>query len=80
VRQPRHEADHSTSSSAMVKNEWSSTSIPPYAFMACTTFTHTHTHTHTHIHTPTHTHTHPESWFSRSSGQYYNADKDWNMF
>jgi hypothetical protein len=44
VRQPRHEADQSTSSSATVQNEWRSTSIPLFASKTCTTLTHTHTH------------------------------------
>jgi len=35
VKRPGREADHSPPSSDEVKNEWSSTSTPPYAFMAC---------------------------------------------
>lgn len=35
VKQPGHEGDHSLSN-AGVKNEWSSTSSPPYGFVACT--------------------------------------------
>jgi hypothetical protein len=31
-----HKPDHPSSSSADVKNEWSDTSAPPYAVMACT--------------------------------------------
>jgi hypothetical protein len=34
IKRPRREADHSPSSSAEVKNEWSYTSIPPYVSMA----------------------------------------------
>jgi hypothetical protein len=34
VKQLGCEADHLPSSSAKVKNEWSYTSTPPYAFMA----------------------------------------------
>jgi hypothetical protein len=34
VKQPVSEADHTPHSSAEVKNAWSYTSIPPYAFMA----------------------------------------------
>jgi hypothetical protein len=30
VKQPRHEADYSATSSAEVKNVWSYTSTPPY--------------------------------------------------
>jgi len=33
VERPGREADHSSTSSAEVKNEWSYTTIPPYAFM-----------------------------------------------
>jgi hypothetical protein len=35
IKWSRHEADHSPPSSAEVKNEWSYTSSPQYAFMAC---------------------------------------------
>jgi hypothetical protein len=35
VNGPRREADH-TPSSTKVKNEWSYTSTPPYAFIPCT--------------------------------------------
>jgi hypothetical protein len=35
VKQLGYEVDHSPPSSAEVKNEWSCTSVPPYAFMAC---------------------------------------------
>jgi hypothetical protein len=34
VKRPGREADHSSPSSAKVKNEWSYTSTPQYAFMA----------------------------------------------
>jgi hypothetical protein len=34
VKRPEREADHSAPSSAEVKNAWSYTSIPQYAFMA----------------------------------------------
>jgi hypothetical protein len=34
VKRPWREADHSPTSSAEVKNEWSCTSIPQYVFMA----------------------------------------------
>jgi hypothetical protein len=34
VKRPGHEADHSPLSSAEVKNAWSHTSTPHYAFMA----------------------------------------------
>jgi hypothetical protein len=33
VKQPGHEDDHSSSSSAKVKNMWSYISTPPYVFM-----------------------------------------------
>jgi hypothetical protein len=33
VKRPGHEADHSSPSSAEVKNVWTSTSTPQYAFM-----------------------------------------------
>jgi hypothetical protein len=36
VKQMGCEAHRSPPSSAKVKNEWSYTSTPPYAFMACT--------------------------------------------
>lgn len=36
VRWPWRETDHSSPPSAMVRNEWSSTSIPPNIFMAFT--------------------------------------------
>ena len=36
VKWPRHEDDHSPSSSTKVKNEWSYTSTLTYAFVACT--------------------------------------------
>ena len=36
VKQPQCEAGHATSSSTMVKNESSHSSIPPLAFMMCT--------------------------------------------
>jgi hypothetical protein len=35
VKQLRCEADHSRPSGVKVKNGWSCTSTPPYAFMAC---------------------------------------------
>jgi hypothetical protein len=35
VKQLGYEADHSSQSSAKVKNEWSCTSAPSCAFMAC---------------------------------------------
>ena len=35
VNRPRREVDHSSPSSAEVKNEWSHTAPPSYAFMAC---------------------------------------------
>jgi hypothetical protein len=43
IRKPRREADHSFPPSTEVKNEWSCTSTPTYAFMACrvTTFSFT---------------------------------------
>jgi hypothetical protein len=34
VKRPEHEADHSPSSSAEVKNAWSYTSTPRYVFIA----------------------------------------------
>jgi hypothetical protein len=34
VKRPGLEADHSSPSSAEVKNEWSYTSTPPYVFIA----------------------------------------------
>jgi hypothetical protein len=34
VKQPGREADHSTPTSANVKNTWIYTSTPPYVFMA----------------------------------------------
>jgi hypothetical protein len=34
VKWPVHEADHSPPTSAKIKNTWSDTSTPPYAFMA----------------------------------------------
>jgi hypothetical protein len=34
IKRPRREADHSTSSSADVKNTWIYTSTPPYVFTA----------------------------------------------
>jgi hypothetical protein len=34
IKQPGHEADHSSPSSAEVKNAWNYTSIPPYILMA----------------------------------------------
>jgi hypothetical protein len=36
VQWPGHDADHSPSNSAKVKNDWSYISTLPYAFMACT--------------------------------------------
>lgn len=36
ANQPQHETDHSTPSSVKAKNQWSYTSIPVSAFMACT--------------------------------------------
>jgi len=36
VERPGHEADHSRSSRAKVKNRWSYISTPPYAFMVWT--------------------------------------------
>jgi hypothetical protein len=35
IRQLGHEADHSPLSIAKVKNAWSYTSAPPYAFLMC---------------------------------------------
>jgi len=35
VMWPRREANHSSPSSVELKNDWNSTSTPPYAFMAC---------------------------------------------
>ena len=37
VKWPRNVANHSASSSVYIKNKWSYTSTPPYAFMSCTT-------------------------------------------
>ena len=36
VKQKGREADYSLPTSVKIQNEWSCTSIPPYAFMACT--------------------------------------------
>jgi hypothetical protein len=35
VKRAGREADHSTSSVAVINNAWNYTSIPPYVFMAC---------------------------------------------
>jgi len=35
IKGPGHEADHSPPSSGEAKSNWSCTTIPPYAFMAC---------------------------------------------
>jgi len=42
VKRPELEADHSTTSSAEVKNAWSYTSAPHYAFMALCSVTKRH--------------------------------------
>jgi hypothetical protein len=36
VQRPGSEADHSTTTTTEIKNEWSHSSILPYTFMACT--------------------------------------------
>jgi hypothetical protein len=55
VKQPEREVNHSPPSNDEVKNEWSYTFVPLYAFMAWTTknlrFIYTHTYIYTYIHT-----------------------------